>query len=396
MAHDMDETFDVAVVGGGSVGYACALALARGGARVAIVTGRPADAGPPPDLGRTAALMRGSLEFLHTLGLEEEITAASWPLAAIRMIDAKRGLIRAPTVTFRALELGVGEFGRNISNAKLVELLRSKASNTVGLKIIDAEMLSMTLSSGAPVLSLSDDSEIDANWIVAADGRQSPVREAAGVTTRTWNYPQTAITFHVHHARDHEDVSTEYHTREGPFTLVPLGDRLSSVVWVVTPQRARSLLQLEDDAFALQAEHECQSLLGRFTLEGGRGAYPLGGLIADRFAMGRTVLAGEAAHAFPPIGAQGLNLGFRDAAEVGRLKLNSDPTSAAQHIERYDRSRRMDAASRTAAVDLLNRSLLTSFLPADMLRSAGLLALAGISPLRKLAMRTGMGQPARI
>ncbi|MBY0612524.1 MAG: FAD-dependent monooxygenase [Beijerinckiaceae bacterium] len=393
MAQKMQERFDVAVVGGGPVGFASAIALAQGGTQVAMVTGRSAGSAPSPDLGRTAALMRGSLDFLYGLGLEDKIVEASWPLAAIRMIDAKRGLIRAPTVTFRALELGVADFGRNISNARLVDILRQAAAETPGLTILDAEVSTMETMSDRAVL-LGNGNAIEAHWVIAADGRHSAVRQAAGIATRTWTYPQTAITFHVRHARDHEDVSTEYHTNEGPFTLVPLGDRLSSVVWSVAPQRARELAALDDGDFALRAERECQSLLGRFTVAGKRGAYPLGGLIAEKFATGRTLLAGEAAHAFPPIGAQGLNLGFRDAAEIGRIDLRGDV--APREAERYDRRRRVDAATRTAAVDLLNRSLLTSFLPADMLRSAGLIALAGISPLRKLAMRTGMGSSPRL
>ncbi len=391
MASNMDEIFDAIVVGGGPVGYAAALALAQTGHRIALITGQIAESDDPPDLGRTAALMQGSLNFLYSLGVQSAIEAQSWPLAAIRMIDAKGGLVRAPSITFRAIELGIGDFGRNISNRALINILRSQAKNTPALSLIEDRMEAAQLDSDPVIIGLANAGSIRAHFAIAADGRQSKLREAAGMTTRTWSYPQVALTCHFNHSRDHSDISTEFHTKEGPFTLVPLGEQRSSLVWVVKPERAQVLLQMEPAEFALAAERQCQSLLGRFELEGLRGAYPLGGLFATHFADERVLLAGEAAHAIPPIGAQGLNLGFRDAMEIGKLALKPDAGNTQTAFQAYDRRRRLDAAARTAAVDLLNRSLLTQFLPLDALRGAGLAALAGLSPLRKMAMRAGMG-----
>ncbi len=127
---------------------------------------------------------------------------------------------------------------------------------------------------------------------MASDGQRSLAREAAGIAVRRWSYPQTALTFAVRHVLDHEDISTEFHTPDGPFTLVPAGDRLSTVVWMTKPQEAERLMALDDAGFARAAERTCRSLLGELTLAGARGAYPMGGLLAERFAAPGIALVG--------------------------------------------------------------------------------------------------------
>ena len=382
------DDFGAVIVGGGPVGYAAALALAKTGASVCVITGQRAGVSIP-DFGRTAALMSGSLDFLDTLWVGEAIAKASWPLAAIRMIDAKGGLVRAPTTTFRAVELGKTEFGRNIRNSELVTILRAKAE-TMPITLIDDLFETASRVGDGVELRCAVGRPMRATLAIAADGRRSMLRQAAGIGASARDCRQTALTFHVAHPRDHEDVSTEYHTAEGPFTLVPLGPGLSSVVWVVRPERAKRLLALDDEAFALAAEQQCQSLLGSFTLRGKRGSTQLIDSMAERFALPGFILAGEAAHAFPPIGAQGLNLGLRDARDIGQLQLAG--ANLPSQLSRYDRVRRLDAATRSTAVDMLNRSLLSTFLPVDLVRAAGLAALGAFSPLRKAAMWLGMGQ----
>jgi 2-octaprenyl-6-methoxyphenol hydroxylase len=199
------------------------------------------------------------------------------------------------------------------------------------------------------------------------------------------------------HDRDHRETSTEFHTRQGPFTLVPLPGRRSSLVWVTSPERARSLAELPDDALALAIERQAQSVLGAMRIDGPRGVVPLSGLSVAQYWAPRLALVGEAAHVFPPIGAQGLNLGLRDVAAlrdaaVDAREAGRDPGSD-DALTAYQRSRDLDVRLRTTAVDSLNRTLLTGFLPADFLRGAGLLALSGIGPLRRAVMREGV-QPS--
>jgi 2-octaprenyl-6-methoxyphenol hydroxylase len=212
---------------------------------------------------------------------------------------------------------------------------------------------------------------------------------------RDWTYPQSAITTILAHDRPHRDVSTEFHTRSGPFTLVPLpGGHRSSLVWVTGEGAARRLAALDDAALGQAVERQARAMLGAMRVDGPRGLVPMRGLAVARPAAARLALIGEAAHVFPPIGAQGLNLGLRDAATLRDVVLAAardrrDP-GARSVLDAYARGRRIDTAARTAAVDLLNRSLLTDLLPVDALRGLGLLAMGQLGPLRRLVMREGV------
>jgi 2-octaprenyl-6-methoxyphenol hydroxylase len=236
---------------------------------------------------------------------------------------------------------------------------------------------------------------------VAADGRNSKLREASAIRTRAWSYPQSALTTILAHDRDHRDTSTEFHTRAGPFTLVPLPGRRSSLVWVMRPQEAERLAGMDDETLSLAIERQSQSLLGRMRIDGPRGIVPLSGLSVERYSATRLALVGEAAHVFPPIGAQGLNLGLRDVAALRDAIVDArdegEDIGGHAALSRYQRGRDLDVRLRSAAVNGLNRTLLTDFLPADFLRGIGLLTLAGIGPLRRAAMREGvmpsMGAP---
>ena len=230
--------------------------------------------------------------------------------------------------------------------------------------------------------------------MVGADGRHSLCREAAGfeVTRRELN--QTALTFNLGHARPHRNVSTEFHTPHGPCVFVPLpGDR-SSVVWVSAPAEAERLRSLSDEELSAAIEKQSHSILGRMTVEPGRNLFPLAIERPQSFGRDRIALVGEAAHVVPPIGAQGLNLGLRDAADIARLAgeaipAGQDPGTHAV-LQRYDRARRPDILSRTFAIDIANRSLLNDFLPLQPVRAVGMHLLGAIGPLRRFAMREGL------
>lgn len=229
-----------------------------------------------------------------------------------------------------------------------------------------------------------------ARLVIGADGRQSRVRDAAGITTRDWRYPQIALTAILGHRRDHRETSTEFHTRSGPCTLVPLPGHRSSLVWMLEPREAERIAALDDATFARSVERQTHSLLGAMTVEGARGRVPMGGLSVTRFGANRMALIGEAAHVFPPIGAQGLNLGLRDVAALRRVLHDAEDPGSDAVIAAYDSARQTDVRLRTGAVDALNRTLLTDLLPADLMRGAGLLALSQIGPLRRIVMRQGL------
>lgn len=378
--------YDVVIIGAGLAGSLAAIALAREGHRVALIGPRPAIAD-----GRTTALMDQSIEYLKKLDLWNEVEPLTAPLVAIHIIDSTKRLLRAPPVNFRAAEVGLEAFGYNIPNAPFLEILEEHEAS---LPTLDRVPVAATVFDFGEVevrVGLKDGRMLTADLIVGADGRRSAVREAADIDTLTWSYPQTAVVLNFAHELSHQEVSTEFHTESGPFTQVPLPGNRSSLVWVQKPREAEETLKLPIDMLSRTIEYRMQSILGKVTAEGRPQSFPLSGMTAQRFGKGRVILVGEAAHAFPPIGAQGLNLSLRDVMTV--VELVGSPTGGrlpADTGDRFDSRRRLDILSRTASVDLLNRSLLSSFLPVQAMRAMGLHILSSAGPLRGLLMREGI------
>ncbi|MDB5651729.1 MAG: UbiH/UbiF family hydroxylase, partial [Hyphomicrobiales bacterium] len=316
-------------------------------------------------------------------------------LETMRIVDDTGSLFRIPPVEFRASEIGLDVFGENVENARLVEHLASAARATPGLTLIEGIVRGVDLRSDHGRVTLEDGRSLSGRLLVAADGRKSRLRAAARITTRDWAYPQVALTAILSHDRPHRDTSTEFHTRQGPFTLVPLPGRpgaphRSSLVWMMSPGEARRRQAMDDTLFARQIERQAHSLLGCMRLEGPRGAFPMSGLAAATLSAHRVVLIGDAAHGFPPIGAQGLNLGLRDVAYLVECLTPCTDPGADDGLARYEAARQTDIRVRTLGVDMLNRSLLNGLLPVDLLRGAGLLALSSIAPLRRMVMREGV------
>jgi 2-octaprenyl-6-methoxyphenol hydroxylase len=380
------ETKRILVVGTGPAGLAAALCLADADFEVTLV-------GPeaPPTDGRTTALMNPALGVLERLGVLEQVASGAAPLKVMRIVDATKRLIRSPVVTFRASEIGEERFGLNLPNNVLLPALAAAVHARPAIEWRNSLVASWRLDSGSAVAILNDGTEIAAPLAIAADGRSSPAREAAGIATSMHSYPQAALVLNFGHRSEHAFTSTEFHTETGPFTQVPLPGNRSSLVWVVRPETAQELAALDDAELSILVEEKMQSMLGRVTIEPGRQVYPLAAATPRRFAQNRVALIGEAAHVFPPIGAQGLNLGIRDVVDLVEIisENRSDPGDA-KALAAYDAKRRPDILARSSAVNLLNRSLLSDLLPAQMARSAGLGILGALSPLRAFFMREGL------
>lgn len=384
---------EAVVVGAGPAGLTAAIALAVGGIETVLVARRP----ERPD-NRTSALLAGSVAALDVLGVWDNCRDHAAPLRAIRLVDDTRRLLRAPEVSFAAGEIGLDAFGHNIENRHLIAALEARAAQLAHLTRIDTPARAVTPGDKAIALQLEDGHTITAQLAIGADGRKSLCRAGAGIATDGFGYPQAALTLNFAHARPHRDISTEFHTETGPFTVVPLPGNRSSLVCVVEPVEAERLAALPADAVSEIVERRAHSILGKVAVEPDRGVFPLAVETAHRFAARRVVLVGEAAHVVPPIGAQGLNLGLRDAATIGELAVAARRDAAdlgsAALLSHYDRLRRPDIASRTAAVDMLNRSLLADFLPVQGLRGAGIYLLDQIGPLRRAVMREGVAPSA--
>ena len=423
--------YEAAVIGAGPTGLAAALALARMGIEVALV-------GPGAAIGnrqsatgdqRTTALMVPSVNLLKNIGVfqsprigggqsavgssEETIadcrlpTAVGsapasagaqglTPIAAVRIADDRSGLVRAPELLFEASELGLESFGANIANPTLLAALRTAADSAERVcRVETAGVASLTPGPACVRLELAEGGAVEADLAVAADGRNSIAREAAGIAADTWAYPQAALATRFRHGRPHGGVVNELHRDAGPLTSVPLPGEASALVWVEEPTEARRLAGLDEAAFAALLEERLQGVLGAVGDVAPRGLHPLMGLRARRMAARRVALVGEAAHVIPPVGAQGLNLGLRDAAELAdcaaEAKASGGDIGGPAVLEAYERARTWDVLGRSVSIDLINRSLLVDMLPVDMLRGLAAHLAAGFTPLRRLLMREGMG-----
>lgn len=388
------DRFDIAVAGAGPAGLAAALALAGTGLSIVCAGPSAAQNSGQADT-RTTALFGPSIRLLERIGVWAACLPQAAPLRALRIIDQTGRLLRAPGITFRAAEIGEETFGYNIANRHLLEALRQALAGHDRLSYREtAGVTGLAVSGGHVRLALREGDGISARLVIGADGRNSVCRQAAGISTFGWRYEQTAIACNFQHEGAHEDVCTELHCPAGPFTVVPLGDKQSSLVWVETPAAAQQLMQLDEAAFAQRIDGKLGGLLGRITGTDRRAAFPLSGLTAREYAKNRVALIGEAAHVVPPIGAQGLNLGFRDAAAiadcVAGAKAAGEDIGSGRLLSAYDTARRGDILSRTLAVDLLNRSLITPILPFQIARGLGLYLLNAIGPLRRFVMRQGM------
>ncbi|MBZ9966885.1 UbiH/UbiF family hydroxylase [Mesorhizobium sp. BR1-1-2] len=380
------KTARILIAGTGPAGLIAALGFADAGFPVTLV-GPEASA---PD-GRTTALMNPALKVFERLGVLADIKPQAAPLKVMRIVDATSRLIRSPVVTFRASEIDEDQFGLNLPNSVLIPALAGRVGAHSGIAWLTSMVNAWHLGADKARAALADGSVIEASLAVAADGRLSPARQAAGISTAARTYPQAALVLNFSHSRDHAFTSTEFHTETGPFTQVPLPGNRSSLVWVVKPETAKELAALDDATLSLRVEQRMQSMLGRVTVEPGRQVYPLATATPLRFARDRVALVGEAAHVFPPIGAQGLNLGIRDIDDlIGIANENYEDPGAAKALAVYDFKRRPDILARSSAVNLLNMSLLSDILPAQMARGAGLGVLGGFAPLRAFFMREGL------
>jgi 2-octaprenyl-6-methoxyphenol hydroxylase len=385
-------TTNVAVIGTGPAGLAAACALAMLDVDVTLL-------GPAsnPQLvdQRTTALLTSSVALLKNLGAWAMCAANSVALKSIRIVDDRRGLLRAPEVLFEACELGLESFGANVANCHLNAALAGAASRLARLRRLPtAAVTAIDPGVGVVRLTLAEGANVTAKLVVAADGRNSMARGAAAIAVRTWSYPQAAVVCCFRHTRAHDGVTTELHRPSGPLTVVPMPGSTSALVWVDTPDRAQRLAELDDAAFSAALEQELQACLGLVSAVGPRVLHPLTGLSAASMGQNRIALVGEAAHVLPPIGAQGLNLSLRDAATLAEcvaqaIVEDTDPGEQ-DVLQAYERARRPDVETRTLAVDLFNRSLLADVLPVQALRGAGLHLLANIGALRRLAMQAGM------
>ncbi len=372
------------IAGGGPAGLAAAALLAKEGIATALVA--PAPAEDP----RTVALMQPSIQLLRYLGIwPGNLEGLAAPLRKLRLIDDTGSLFAAPNLEFDSEELELPAFGWNIPLGQLLPALRKRAE-ILGVTFIEATATNAKSRGDTVHITLSNASEIAASVCIAADGANSAMRTAAGISTDSWSYDQTAVATSFAHSMGHHNVSIEYHKSAGPFTTVPLPGGRSSLVWMERPKRADALMAMNDKELATEIQIETHGELGLISNLGPRKSFPMKGLTARQFAKDRVVLIGEAAHVVPPIGAQGLNMSLRDAALAADLVLASKDAGSDGVMAEYNAARRAEVLPRQQLIDLMNKSLLLGFLPLEGARAASLAALHYIGPLKRLVMQHGL------
>ncbi|MFC3058291.1 UbiH/UbiF family hydroxylase [Paenirhodobacter populi] len=394
------EDTDILISGGGVAGLTAAAAFAAAGFRTICVDPTPpvtSEGAAGADM-RSTAFLQPSRRVLEAAGLWERLAPHAAPLRIMRIVDAGGAEpVARLTRDFDASELSDQPFGWNFPNWLL---RREMVARLADLPLADfrpgiAVAGLLTRTTGAEV-TLSDGARIHARLVVAADGRNSFVREATGIPVRTTRYGQKALAFAVTHPIPHENVSTEIHRSGGPFTLVPLPDRdglpSSAIVWMERAAEAERLAALPVPEFEAAMTERSTGILGPLTLVTRRAVWPMMTQIAARFSAQRVALIAEAAHVIPPIGAQGLNMSLADLACLLDLSRNSPETLGEEAmLSAYARRRRPEVLLREIGIDALNRTSMLAPRPLRDLRAGVLGALYGLPPVRRALMRAGLG-----
>jgi 2-octaprenyl-6-methoxyphenol hydroxylase len=390
---------DAVIVGAGPAGLAAAFACQQIGLKP-VVAGTSKSATAEAAKGRSAALFNKSVAFLQRLGVWEACQPAAEPLRTLQFIDDTGRIFRAPDCAFHAAEIGEPAFGYSINNSDLARVFNAEAARRGIAMLSPGRLVDLDSGDAAARLTFEDGTAFFAPLVIAADGRMSAAREAVGIRTLSWSYGQTALAGSFAHELPHNGVCIEFHRGAGPLTLIPLPGNRSSFVWSERRTDAERLLALADAEFAAEMEKASRFALGRISDLTPRAGFPLSSVLVREYGKARVALVGEAAHAAPPIGAQGLNLGLRDvetlAGLIAEAHAEGRDIGSAGVLRAYSVARRGDILSRTLSLDLLNRSLLSGFLPLQAARGAGLYALGTFGPLRRAFMRRGIAPAERL
>lgn len=384
---------EIAVVGGGLAGVTLALACAAGGLEVALIDRVALDTMLAPKFdGRTTALAHGAKQVMAGLGVWDHLAPHAGAILEIRVADGGSPFF----LHYDHADIGDQPLGFIVENCLLRRVLYERARSFRNLHYIAPAGVARVSDIGAAALVEFDDgSRLKAGLVAACDGRNSKLRQDAGIKSLTWDYRQTAIVACVAHEKPHRGVAIEHFRPSGPFAILPMtGDR-SSIVWTESRERAPQLLDLPKQRFAAELQRRFGDFLGAVTLAGPVWSYPLSFLHAERYSAPRLALVGEAAHAIHPIAGQGLNLSLRDVASLAELTVDARrlglDVGAADLLARYEGWRRFDAVTLAAVTDGLTRLFSNDLKSVGLVRDLGLAAVNRMPRLKKALMRHAMG-----
>ena len=395
MQQHAGERADIVIAGGGFAGLALAIALRQGlGPDFTVVVADPALAGSPVD-ARASAIAAGARRLFETIGVWGAVAAEAQPILDMVVTDSRLGDAVKPVFLTFAGEVEPDEpFAHMVENRPLVEALVGKAREE-GVVLRPCAVAGFEVAGERVVVRLADGAKIKAALLIAADGARSRLRELAGIATFGWSYGQSGIVTTVAHERDHDGRAEEHFLPAGPFAILPLKGRRSSIVWTEEEDAAERIVALPDELFHDELERRFGLHLGEISLAGPRRAYPLGLTVARAFVADRLALIGDAAHVIHPIAGQGLNLGLRDVAAlaealVNAVRLGLDP-GAGTVLERYQRWRRFDTMAMGIATDGLNRLFSNRSDALRLMRDVGLGLVDRLPALKRLFIREAAG-----
>jgi 2-octaprenyl-6-methoxyphenol hydroxylase len=387
---------DITIIGGGIAGLALAALLGRAGIGVHLVDiSAPGSMTEVKPSGRTIALMESSLNIIKATGAWNAIADHAGALRTMRIIDDSRPGEEKIESEFPAADIGLEQFGFNIPNALLRASLYETVQKIKNIKLhVPATLKNYEAQDGFVIATLEDGTQIQSRLLVGADGRNSAVRNIAGIKIWDKKYNQSAITCLINHSQSHNSTSTEFHRPSGPMAFVPLPGNQSSVVWVEKTERAEELLRLTKNEFTQTLQDASNNILGGLTLETGPECWPLSSLKAKEITGPRMALIAEAAHVMSPITAQGLNLSLRDVAALAEIIVDAMRTGldpgAKPILDKFRKRRQIDINTRVFGVDSMNRIVSTDM---DILKGArrfGLKTIDVFPALKNIAMQTGL------
>lgn len=391
---------DILVSGGGVAGLTAAAAFGSAGFSVICTDPEPpvTDREASGADHRSTAFLHPSIPVLQAAGLWDRLAPHAAPLQVMRIIDAG-GPVSEPRIVkdFDAAEISDQPFGWNLPNWLLRREMVARLGQLPNVTFLPGTATARVMTREAEALAtLSDGKRISARLIVAADGRNSTVRQEMGIDVTTTRYGQKALAFAVAHPIPHNNVSTEIHRSGGPFTLVPLPDRnggpASAVVWMETGPEVARLAALPMDAFEAAINERSCGILGPLRLDSALTIWPIITQVAERLTAPHVALIAEAAHVMPPIGAQGLNMSLADLSALLDLAVARPvDLGSPEMLAAYERKRHLEVKARLAGVDLLNRTSMLGEPFLRDLRAGALNALYSLGPVRKTLMKAGLG-----
>lgn len=382
----MKSQFSIVIVGAGITGLTLAALLAKGRHASALditvidTVKRPRFSTDEDISLRVSAIANGSAELLESVGAWSIIKQARVsPYESMRVWDENDAPDGGATLRFDAAEFAVPQLGYIVENVLIQDAL---------LKVLDECNVSLQFETKIESLP-------DADLVVGADGARSFVRELAGIKTNQWPYEQTAVVTHLSTELDHDATARQRFLRDGPLGMLPLADGRISVVWSTTPDVAKQAKQASDDALGSLLTDASDGVLGKLTVAGPKGAFPLCAQHAEDYVQEGLALVGDAAHAIHPLAGQGANLGLQDTAELARVI--DDAIDAGLHpgdrpvLRRYERARKGDNLTMMHLMTGLNRLFTTDSKVLGEIRLAGMRLFNRSGPVRERAVKVALG-----